>query len=64
MPAYRVVRRIKLDGVDRNVGTIVTMDERRADWPLKQRLIVPAGSPEVPALMKPRPATRSCCGRK
>jgi len=64
MQPYRVVKRIKLDGVVRNVGEVVQMDERRAAWSMQQKLIAPIGAAaDIPALVKPKPIARRCCGR-
>ena len=64
MQSYRVERPIILDGVKRAVGEVVKLDPRRADWSLRQRLVTPIGvAADVPALVKPKPILRRCCGR-
>lgn len=58
---YRVVKRISLDGRDREVGEIVTMDQKRGDWMVRQhKALVPVFGDS--ALVRPRPIVR-CCGR-
>lgn len=65
MPLYRVLKKINLSGLVHAAGAHVEIDERRGSWlALQHRAVALVGlNIEQPALTKPKPKPRRCCGR-